>query len=639
MSETLTPDLYDLDLTVQVERYLPAEIRTGIEENYYARTRAQGMLDHFAQDPAFLENPGSHLALYTDHGPVHARDVARQVLRVLDIANGLLIPRRTAGRWEFMRGYAVMLAYIHDIGMMDNTPFGREMHAEFATQEVFSARFDAWIETIWNENSGNMAWRLLDLNRRGEMAQDPKRVLREMLSMANAHSKTKVPVAVLNDVQALRRTMQFALGMDLRSLHLKQQIDRVRSNAIPPPEVELDQETIEELAGSLLTAESRLQQGSGSPDLCNSPNREGQTHYQDYMQESFAWLVADQESMRNLVGDVVDTLRTLRCADSLRQRGSVLKTSGGYPIVLNRLTANHVYLLNCAGGEAFSVEAESIVSGEANLARCELTREGDLRASFLRGTFPHKHITRRAAHNLALVINDIHADAIESFLRAPHDSFACEEPLKTSREMRVLLEGVEDNLEFVPIVHAEIERINPAVARRVSLVASLHSVSERERTHYLNAEPVAWDVVTRRQFLDRLAVQGLRAECIALDQAFAEVRLAHLSEGDVLTEAGAPSGFVFLPMGAGLTGTPLGGYQPFSVQPWVPLGSGGIIRGGTRNATILAHTDVSVFIIPRETFLKHWFRPYSLSAFTDRLAQRHGSTEGTPPPESSACIF
>lgn len=494
MPASLTPNLYDSDLTAQVERYLPAEIRTGIEERYYARTSARAMLEHFVHDPAFLENPGAHPALYTDHGPLHARDVARQVLRVLDIANGLLVPRRTGGRWEFMRGYAVMLAYIHDIGMMDNTPFGREMHAEFATQEVFSARFDDWIEMIWNENSSNIAWRLLDLNRQGAIAQNPKRVLREILSMANVHSKTKVPVAVLNDVQALRQTMQFALGMDLHALHRKQQWERIRTNSLPPLEAAMKQASVEGQAGFLQAAESSLPQRIGFPDLSNSPNRTGQVHYEDFTRESFAWLVSDHKSARTLVYDVVDTLRVLRCADALRQRGNVLKTSGGYQIVLDRLTGNAVYLLRRAGGEAFFVEAESIVSGEANLASCKLTREGDLRVSFVSGTFPNKQITRRAAHNVALAINDIQLDAIESFKRTPDSSFPPEVSLKSSREMRILLEGVQDNPHFVPIVHEELERINPAASRHVALLSARYRVpgSHAYTRRPGSAERFAW---------------------------------------------------------------------------------------------------------------------------------------------------
>jgi hypothetical protein len=625
--------LYEFDLAVQVERYLPLEIRTGIEENYYARIEAESLLERFAQDPTFLENPGLHLALYTDHGIVHARDVARQVLRVLDIANGLLMPRRAGGRQEFMRGYGVMLAYVHDIGMLDNTPFGREMHPEFATQEVFSTRFDGWMDTLWNENCGNIAWRLINLARERVLEQDPKLVLREMLAMANAHSKTKVPLATLNDPHELRRCMQLALGMDICALHLLQQVERARTKTFPSLQDEMHEATIKHLAGSLLTAQSRLQQGIGSPDLSNSPNIEAQARYGDFEKEAFGWLVSEQESVRALVKDVTDTLRTLRCADALRQRGTVLVTSGNYEILLDRMTANAVYVLKSQHGETFMVEADNIVCGEANIASSELTREGDLRFSFLRGTFPDDQITHRAAHNVALAINDIQADAIESFRTPPDDPVLSGLELKSEPEMQILLEGVEDNLQFVEVIRQELERIHPAAARRISIVPSLHSVSDRERMHYLNANPVHWDIPTRQQFVARMEERGHKTANIDLEKAFADVRLAHLPAGEILIEAGAPAGFVYVPLGEGLTGTPLGGYKRFFVETWAPLGSSGVIRGAPRNATIVAHNEVSVLIIPRETYLEYWYRTYSLSELTRRLAE---SVSGRSLPNASA---
>src|SRR5437879_5865438 len=108
MDTTYDSRLYELDLSNQVARYMPAEIRTGLEERYYGKINRQALLEWFLQDPAFLEDPATHVALYTDHGVVHVRDVARQILRVIDTVNGVLVPERTAGRLEFMKGYGVM---------------------------------------------------------------------------------------------------------------------------------------------------------------------------------------------------------------------------------------------------------------------------------------------------------------------------------------------------------------------------------------------------------------------------------------------------------------------------------------------------------------------------------------------------
>jgi hypothetical protein len=109
----------------QLDRYLPEQLRSHIEQCYYVRINAQARLDQAVHDPEFLSHLGEHMALISDHGVVHARDVAGQILQVLDTIHGVLIPVRDMDRLEFMKGYGVMLAYIHDIGMLDFSRFGR----------------------------------------------------------------------------------------------------------------------------------------------------------------------------------------------------------------------------------------------------------------------------------------------------------------------------------------------------------------------------------------------------------------------------------------------------------------------------------------------------------------------------------
>ena len=129
-----------------LDQYVSPEIRSLIEQRYYAKINAQARLDYFINDPEFLRNPDEHVALYPDHGVAHVRDVARQILRVLDNVHGVLIPARSASRFQFMRALAVMVSYAHDIGMMDYSRFGRAMHAEFAIpKEVF---FKHWHHTL-----------------------------------------------------------------------------------------------------------------------------------------------------------------------------------------------------------------------------------------------------------------------------------------------------------------------------------------------------------------------------------------------------------------------------------------------------------------------------------------------------------
>jgi hypothetical protein len=84
-----------------------------------------------------------------------------------------------------------------------------------------------------------------------------------------------------------------------------------------------------------------------------------------------------------------------------------------------------------------------------------------------------------------------------------------------------------------------------------------------------------------------------------------------LQAGEILIEAGAPSAFVYVPLGDGLKIIPLGGYHSFSVAAWMPLGTTGVIRGDIRNADIVAERNGSLLIIPKEIYLRYWYAPHS----------------------------
>src|SRR5512135_698411 len=173
--------------------YLPESLRVWLEDTYYRPINQRATLEYLsAHSREFLvESPA---ALYSDHGVVHVRDVAERIVEVLDVINGVLIPRRSSHDLNmFMKSYGVLLAYLHDTAMRDFTPFARSMHPELATQFIFSADFDAVVGEIWSENHGNLAWRLLNLSREGGLVQPPEIVLRELMALCVCHSKSKVP--------------------------------------------------------------------------------------------------------------------------------------------------------------------------------------------------------------------------------------------------------------------------------------------------------------------------------------------------------------------------------------------------------------------------------------------------------------
>jgi hypothetical protein len=544
----------------QLDPYLCSDVRREIEQRYYARVNAAAQLEQLIHDPEFLRDLHHDAALWPDHGIVHVRDVAHQVLRVLDVVHGILVPARDPQRFHFMQAYGVLAAYVHDIGMFDFSPFGRAMHPEVAAQAVMGAEFDDLVTAIQAENCGGIAERIAGLAQRGAFQEPPGAILRQMMAMAMCHSKSKVPVELLNAPGKLYQRMQCTLASDLQELYHQQQVKQ-RQLSVPG----------------------------------------------DRTGASFSWLVSGDPAARQLAGDVIDTLRALRAADSLRQRGTVLKTSGNYEIMVDRITASAIWALRLGQEQLFLLQSDDpVAAGEANIASSTLESSGSLRIVFHRGAFLEPGAVRRAARNAAYVVNDVQRDVIESFLR-PRPLHG----LLNSDDVPILLEGTDDNLEFAGLVHQELLRLNPELPNPVRCVPSLHNATALEVTRYLESRNLDWNMDKRRELIDRLAASGTKTQGMDLVQAFQDVRLIELAAGQVLIEANSPSVFVYIPLGDGLQVIPLGGYAPFPVRPWMPLGNTGVIRGAERNADIVAEEGVELLVIPQEVFLKYWHRPYT----------------------------
>jgi hypothetical protein len=611
-----------MSITSELDLYLLPTLRAQIEGRYYAQVNAQAQLDRLAHDAEFLAAVEDHVGFFSDHGVVHVRDVAQQLLRVLDAIHGVLIAPRSPNRLAWMKGYGVMLAYIHDIGMVDFSRFGRAMHPEFAAQAVFRAEFDELIETIWAENCGNVAWRLLHLATASALVQPPQLVLRELLALAVGHSKSKVPAATLNDPEQLRSILQNAVGTDLHLLFQRQQVAKARQKWVQGKRSEQNPAALEPLAQALRQAEASLAAAQACDRQVGHLDAVVSRHYRNFSADSFRWLTAEHAAVSELVADVVDTVRALRCADALRQRGTVLNTSGGYQIFVDRQTANAIYALKTGADEkVLLVEAANILNaGEANIAGSELTPDGDLRISFHRGAFATERALRFAVQCAAAVIDDIQTDVISSFQR-PAAVGTANAPQKSAHAIQILCEGVDDNPEFAHLVAAEVERINPALCGCCRAVPSLQNISDRELTLYLNGVELEWDREQRCCALAHIAASGHKASAVNPDQAFHHVKLVTVPAGEVLLEAGSPPGFVYIPLAAGLSGRPLGGYQPFPVYPWTPLGNTSVIRGAVRNATVVAEQTVQLLMIPKEIYLNHWHATYTREEFKVRLME------------------
>jgi hypothetical protein len=284
----------------------------------------------------------------------------------------------------------------------------------------------------------------------------------------------------------------------------------------------------------------------------------------------------------------------------MRQRGTVLKTSAGYEIFVSQQTGQAVFALRLGSDKLFLLEIVDFLSaGEANLAGIEMTAQGQIRVGFHHGRFATSAALHQAVSAACAVLQDIKKDIVDSLENALPGS-----------KMYIHIEAPDDNPQFAELVIRELEKFSPDTAQKTVRVASLQQASAVERNRYLEAEELDWNEQQKTELLETLASSGLKTAGFNLAEAFQEVRKGVLQAREVLIEAGTGSVFVYIPLQAGLQGTPLGGYQSFSLPAWMPAGTTGVIRGDVRNARVFAEQPVEVLIIPKDTYLQHWYRPY-----------------------------
>ncbi len=558
---------------------LPRPLRTWIEDRFWRPIEVQATLEALRDDPAFLADPGTHPAMFADHGVVHARDVATGILRLLDTIDGVLLPARPAMRRRFVRTIGVAAAYLHDIGMVDMTAAGRRIHPQFAAQAAFHPELLPLVEQLLAPGPVR-AW-LDDVASRAPFAVPLETVVRELLSLSVTHSKSVVPAAVLDDRGALRRLMQRVVFTPLE-VQRQERAPVVDDRSSLPP------------AG-------RVQ---GYADAA----------------ASFAWLDATSGPHAELADDAVDAMRALRAADVLRQRGTVLRTSGGFEVCMDARTARAVCTLRPASGDAAYVIAydDERGAGEANIRVAFVTPRGDLRIAFHRGAFGSDEAARRAARSVAGVVADIQADVLPS-IGGVSIGGGLPLPGRASGDMQIQLERPEDRPAFAEEVADLVASLQPGLAHRLVTVASVEGAAPEERRRFYDSEPVDPFGVEADELLRHLAAHGVVTAGIDRLAAFSEVGRVTVAAGEVLVAPGTPPSFVYVPTGPGLLVRPDGGYAPSPLPPWVPVGTTGVIRHAERNSEIVAEREVVVVVIPGERYARSWLRPLRVDELATQL--------------------
>jgi hypothetical protein len=515
------------------------------------------------------------------------RDVAAGVVDLAATVDGVLLPRRPADRREFVVGLAVIIAYVHDVGMYDPTPTGRRIHALYGAHFPFSGAMDDVIHRLRGD-AGPVVRRIAAVDAAAPFGVAPDVILRELISLAVAHSKSAVPAALLADVTALKKLMRHIILSDL---------DEHRdAEAMPAPE-------------------DALTNGLGA-------NRRW---YSDPIRQPYAWLDSPRAAHRALVDDAIDAVRLVRAADALRQRGTTLRTSAGYEIFIDADSGSAVIALRTETNDRlFLLRAASPVNaGEANLRRAFVTPHGNLRVAFHRGRFSSPEAAAAAREATASAVADVGADVLGAFaFRRPSPDLG--EPSRPGSAMRVELEHPADEPAFADQVVAALADRDPSLAARASVVADLESAAPAERARYLRGTVVAADGDEATRILVALGDRGLKVTAIDRRRAFEDVRRVGLEAGEALVEAGTWPAFVYLAVEPGLQAQPLGGYEHDDVPAWFPIGITGVVRRAERNSTVVAAVPVEVLMIPGELFVREWFHPYDEHELAVLLARIGG---------------
>ncbi len=560
-----------------IRRFVPDEFINFLEKNYYKKISDRSSIFQLVKDPQFIKNPKKHVGLFTDHGMIHACDIAQKILIILKQANGLLICKRDKSRLNFMCGMGVIMAMTHDIGMSQFTNFARIMHAEIATQEIFSRQFDSMIDFLWNRDVNHIPWYLSTHFGNNNFSVSPKLLFREILAMVNCHSKSKVPYQLLDNPVKLRKYMLQILSQSLHELNSVQNKNSLLKNT--------------------------KKKISHRPIL--------KSYYSSFKDEAYHWLISSHPEIKELVRDVIDIIRCLRVADSLRQRGVALKTSHGYQIFIDQTDGRAIYALNKFSSLFYFTSDHPINAGEANISQNYFDRNGDLHIRFYRGSFFNIKATEKAAYACAVTVTDIVSDLINAFPKK-----------QDSKYMYCYLEAPIDNPKFAVLVKNFVKSLNLSIYKRCKIIPNLECLSENERELFFSAKPLYWNLKKCKETLTLIGKYGFKINKINPQHAFKNACIVNLKTHDVLIKSGSFSEFVYIPLGRGLSCEPLGGYKKFFFPPYCLIGTTGVIMGGIRNADVIARKSLRVVMINALDYLKYWHDVYHINELPEIIRRK-----------------
>lgn len=581
--------------------------------------------------------------IFADHGTGHAADIVAQTKDFLDHA--LLsnkVKERTQAESAGMKDYAQMLAWLHDTGMQDLSGEGRKAHPDRQAVDMYvpNKEFDRLIENLLNSKSPLIAEIKKQLP--GENVES---VLRDLLSLARAHSKSNVPPDLLMYPKELGENMRAAMlkeskrQLDAKMITQSQYdvaLERIKKSFMWTEKVsgiltgspgffkkapslkedllawlnknkngftvegfEIDAATLEKARieiADLGPGDSGIQRLKSAlktiPDT--DPTKKKLNKLIEHLGDG-EW-TRNYNATHPFAQNIGDVLRALRSGDVLRQRMENYRTSGNQQVYVNpdlEPTKAEVKLVDPHTGKTIIFHRDSPYATGESLTGVDFTEKGDFRFTIPPGTRHPKLL-----EDVSFVFEDVKDDGLASFLGVRNEKgelvkpkikivIRCEESVQ--KELKTLLEkkGLK-NIEF------SFEGFTPPPVDSVGLdrwrnAPELNDQELKKEIDYL-----------KETFQKNYAITPKTLD-IPLEELRNGIKLVTVSSDAPIILGGHAADRVYISKQP-IIGIPTATNALFSIPEGTVIGDVGVVRGtqgypGTRGASVYNTTGKPIQIL------------------------------------------
>lgn len=555
--------------------------------------------------------------VFTDHGLQHPLDILEIAHESVDRVSKPL--RWNADQVARAKSILDLQVPMHDIVAGGDL---RKIHPEVASLDAFSPAFDSVLDDIWKANPpSKIVQDLKTLHSSGKLKQDPKLVLREIISMSNTHSKSRVPREYLQyeNIQKLRDTMIRTVSNPVQFHLLNEQISALQKKKKTNPD----------LASTYQTQIDQLEKEK----LSLKKNQDFERFYQDANTEPFAWL--KDPDMASFNRDFLLTEKILSVADASRQRSTATRTSGGHQAV-HDLDTGEAYLLieDPNTREMIAMKStDALHSGESNIFSSAFDNDSvNYRVVLNHGAYPNADAYNRSVKNTGIAVKDIAGDAL---IFGDNQKLIIEAPVVLKKDARgTWVNDPQVGLDFATAVAESVRSAHPgkkidvvessdeAIARAINIKNGIR----REQLIYNQAigGPTFWEKAIATQGL--LARQGL-ANSKSIEEALRSAKVLTLKKGDKLLSQGSGGDFVYIALDNGFRIKPKEyshTIPSFATKPGMIVGDAGVLRGGERNADVYVARDTAqVLMIPSKVYKEHLLEAHSPAKVAAELQRRY----------------